>query len=140
MALFKRGDVYWYEFVYGGRRYRRTTNVRNQRVAGDIERAFRTALAKGEVGITERKPIPGFRAAMSDFLKWSIEEHAAHPSTHRRYAVSSLALLKFFGDTLLDNITPEEVEGFKTTRAGEFKTARSKTGRVQTRKKSVRQP
>jgi integrase len=135
MALFKRGDVYWYEFVYSGRRYRKSTNIKNQRVAGDIERAFRTALAKGEVGITERKAIPGFRTSMSEFLKWSEEEHAAHPRTHLRYKVSSLALLRFFGDTAIDKITPEEVERFKTTRAGEFKTARSKKGRVQTKRK-----
>jgi hypothetical protein len=54
MGLSKRGGVYWYEFWHSGRRYRKSTGVANQRVAGDIERAFRTALAKGEVGITER--------------------------------------------------------------------------------------
>jgi integrase len=135
MALFKRGETYWYEFVHNGRRYRKSTGVKNQRVAGDIERAFRTALAKGEVGITERKPIPGFRASMSDFLKWSEKQHAAHPSTHRRYKVSSVALLRFFADVALDKIIPEEVERFKTARAAEFKTARSKKGRVHTRRK-----
>jgi hypothetical protein len=135
MALFKRGDVYWYEFVYGGRRYRKSANVKNQRAAGDIERAFRTALAKGEVGITERKPIPGFRDSMSDFLDWSEGEHSAHPRTHLRYKTSSVALLRHFGDAPLDRITPEEVERFKTVRAGEFKTARSKKGRVKTKKR-----
>src|SRR5215470_6209662 len=122
MSIFKRGDVYWYEFVHGGRRYRKSTGVKNYRAAGDIERAFRTALAKGEVGITERKPVPGFRAAVSDFLDWSEEEHAAHPRTNARYRVSSIALLRYFGDAPLNKITPEEVERFKTTRAAEFKT------------------
>ena len=135
MTIFKRGEVYWYEFVHGGRRYRRSTGVKNNRVAGDIERAFRTALAKGEVGITERKPIPGFRSAMSDFLKWSEQQHTAHPSTHRRYKVSSVALLRFFADTTLDKITQDEVERFKTRRAAEFKTARAKKGRVQIKRK-----
>ncbi len=137
MAVFKRGDVYWYEFVYGGRRYRKSTNVRNQRVGGDIERAFRTALAKGDVGITERKPVPGFRASMSDFLKWSKEEHVAHPRTHVRYKTSSVALLNFFGDTPLDKITPEEVEKFKITRGSDFKTVRAKKKgvRVKTKKR-----
>lgn len=135
MSLFKRGDVYWYEFVHNGRRYRKSTGVKNHRVAGDIERAFRTALAKGEVGITKRKPIPGFRISMSEFLNWSKQEHAAHPRTHARYKVSSVALLQYFADAPLDKITPEEVERFKTTRAGEFKTARSKKGRVQTKKR-----
>lgn len=135
MSVFKRGEFYWYEFWFQGRRYRRSSGVRNQRAAGDIERAFRTALAKGEVGITERKPVPGFREAMSDFLKWSEEEHAAHPRTHARYRVSSVALLRHFSDTTLEKITPEEVERFKTARAGEFKTARSKKGRVQTKRR-----
>jgi integrase len=135
MSVFKRGDVYWYEFVHGRRRYRKSTGVKNYRAAGDIERAFRTALAKGEVGITERKPIPGFRSAMSDFLKWSEQQHTDHPATHRRYRVSSVALLRFFADTPLDKITADEVERFKTARAKEFKTARAKKGRVQTKKR-----
>jgi len=49
MALFKRGDVYWYEFVYGGRRYRKSANVGNQRAAREIEAAFKTM--KSELGI-----------------------------------------------------------------------------------------
>jgi integrase len=137
MSLFKRGDVYWYEFTYGGRRYRKSANVGNQRAAREIEAAFRTALAKGDVGITERKAVPGFRASMSDFLKWSEDEHVAHPRTHTRYKTSSAALLKFFGDSPLDKITPEEVERFKTARAGDFKTVRAKGNgaRVKTRKR-----
>ena len=135
MSLFKRGDVYWYEFIHAGRRYRKSTGVRNQRVAADIERAFRTALAKGEVGIIEHKPIPWFRKAMSDFLNWSERQHTAHPGTHRRYKVSSIALLRFFADIPLDKITQEDVERFKITRAREFKTARSNKGRVQTKRR-----
>src|SRR4051812_33235145 len=118
MSLFKRGEFYWYEFWFQARRYRRSSGVKNQRAAADIERAFRTALAKGEVGITERKTVPGFREAMNDFLKWSEEEHAAHPRTHARYRVSSVGLLRHFSDTTLEKITPEEVERFKTARAG----------------------
>src|SRR4051794_6118992 len=129
MSLFKRGDVYWYEFVAGGKRYRKSTNLRNQRVAGEIERAFRTALAKGQVGITERKPVPGFRAEMKAFLEWSEKEHATHPATHRRYLVSSVALLRYFKDAALDTITPEDVERFKTIRSCEFKTVRGKESR-----------
>jgi integrase len=48
-----------------------------------------------------------------------------------------VALLRFFGYTPLDKITPEEVERFKTTRAGEFKTVRGKEKgvRVKTKKR-----
>lgn len=44
---------------------------------------------------------------MSEFLKWSKQEHAAHPRTYSRYAVSSVALLRYFGDAPLDKINPE---------------------------------
>ncbi len=135
MSVFKRGGIYWFEFWHHGQRHRRSTGVKNCRAAEDIERAFRTALNKGEVGITERKIAPRFRASVSDFLNWSKEEHAAHPRTHSRYAVSSLALLRYFGDAPLDKITSDDVERFKAARASDFKTARSKKGRVQTKKK-----
>jgi integrase len=133
MALYKRSGVYWYEFRYGGRRYRKSTGVKNQRAAGDIERAFRTALAKGDVGITERKAVPTFRTAMSDFLAWSAQAHKA-PS-HRRYLTSSVALLRHFKDAMLDKITPEEVERFKTNRAVDCKTVRGGMKRVRTEKR-----
>ena len=106
MGIFKRGEVYWFELVYGGRRYRESTGVRNQRTAREIEAAYRTALAKGDVGITERKPVPAFRTAMGDFLKWSSQAHKK--PTYARYKTSSVALLKHFRDAALDKITPEE--------------------------------
>lgn len=124
MSVFKRGGVYWYEFVYRGTRYRQSAGVGSQREARQIEAAFRTALAKGDVGITERKPIPTFRKALNDFLRWSEEQHRAHPRTHGRYKVSSTALLRHFRDVPLDKITTEEIERFKVTRASEFKTVR----------------
>jgi integrase len=55
MSVFKRGNVYCFEFVFNGRRFQRSTKQHNKQVAIDIESAFRTSLAKGEVGLTEPK-------------------------------------------------------------------------------------
>jgi integrase len=126
MSIFKRGNVYWYHFLFNGEHVQRSTKQGNPRTARQIEAAFRTALAKGEVGITERKKAPGFKAAMKSFLSWSQAEHEAHPATHRRYKVSSLALLSHFGDKHIDQITTEDVEGFKAARAMESATAKGK--------------
>lgn len=63
---------------------------------------------------------------MKAFLGWSESEHKAHPATHRRYNVSSLALLSHFGDKPIDRITTDEVEGFKAARAMESATAKGK--------------
>jgi len=89
MSIFKRGSVYWYHFLFNGEHVQRSTKQGNPRTARQIEAAFKTALAKGEVGITERKKAPGFKAAMRAFLAWSQQQHEQHPATHRRYLVSS---------------------------------------------------
>ena len=133
MGLMKRGGVYWFEFWAGGKRYRKSASVGNQQAAGQIECAFRTALAKEDVGITERKVVPSFRAAMTDFLFWSAQSHKE--PTHARYITSSVALLKHFRDTSLDKVTPEEVERFKITRAREYKTVRGKGSALNTTKR-----
>jgi len=126
MTIFKRGSVYWFHFWQDGRHVQRSTKQGNPRVARQIEAAFRTALAKGEVGITERKKAPGFKAAMQSFLEWSEQQHHQHPATFRRYQVSSAALLKHFGDQPLDRLTTDDVERFKAARAMECKTVKGK--------------
>ncbi len=127
MSIFKRGKVYWYHFLFEGEHIQKSTKQGNPRTARTIEAAFRTALAKGEVGITERKKAPGFKAAMKSFLAWSASEHEAHPATHRRYKVSSKALLSHFGgDAPIDRITVQDVEDFKAARAMESTTVKGK--------------
>jgi integrase len=117
VAIYKRGQTYWFEFTFEGRRIRRSAKTRSRKAAREIEAAYRVKLAKGEVGIEEPKRVPTFSTAIKEFLAWSKHEHAAHPNTHSRYEVSSKALKRFFRDTPLDRITPETVERFKTWRA-----------------------
>src|SRR5271167_1507659 len=106
MSIFKRGSVYWYHFLFNGEHVQKSTKQGNPRTARQIEAAHKTALAKGEVGIKERRKAPGFKAAMRDFLSWSHKQHEEHPATYRRYLVSSAALVRHFGDVQLDRITP----------------------------------
>ena len=63
---------------------------------------------------------------MKGFLAWSKDEHFSHPATFRRYKTSSKALLRYFGITRLDKITPESVERYKSVRLAQFATVRSK--------------
>jgi integrase len=136
MTVFKRGNVYWYHFLHEGRHIQRSTKQGNARTARQIEAAFRTALAKGEVSITERKKIPTFKTAMGNFLSWATQEHQMAPGTAERYRYSSQALLRFFHDRPLDKITPEEVERYKASRSAEYTTVRGKDKkRIQTKQR-----
>lgn len=52
MSIYKRGEVYWYKFMWQGRMVRESTKQGNDKVARQMEAAHRTSLAKGEVGIS----------------------------------------------------------------------------------------
>jgi len=58
MSIYKRGDVYWYEFSFNGERIRESARTGNDKAARQIEAAHRVRFAKGEAGIHERQPAP----------------------------------------------------------------------------------
>jgi len=76
MAVYKRGDTYWFEFVFKGHRIRRSAKTKSRTTARDIECAYRTRLARNEVGLQEPKTVPRFNDAIRNFLEWSKHEHA----------------------------------------------------------------
>lgn len=65
MSVFKRGKNYSYHFIFNGEHIQRSTKQGNIRVARQMEAAHKTRLAKGEVGIVERRPIP----TLADFIE-----------------------------------------------------------------------
>lgn len=65
MAIYKRGRIYWYKFMWNDEVIRQSSRQTNQNIARQMEAAHRSALAKGEAGIRRREPIP----ILSDFIK-----------------------------------------------------------------------
>jgi integrase len=125
MAVGKRkgASIYVMYFMINGRRIQKSTGCRNKRDAEEYERAYRTQLAKGEVGLEEKKAIPCFKEAMREYLDRSLVDHADKPNTHRSNETTSKALLRYFNDKPLDQITVEEVEKFKDWRRRQKKQA-----------------
>lgn len=117
MALYKRGKTWWMSFQYEQRHIQKSTKCKNKRDAETVERAFRTQLDKGEVGIEERPDAPAFPEAVEEFLKWAKIEHRTKPNTIRSYESTSKAPAKFFGDKPLDQIEPSDIEKFKQFRS-----------------------
>src|SRR5271156_551509 len=70
--IYKRGKAYWYKFMWLGKLVRESTKQGNDKVARQIESAHRTSLAKGEVGIRERKESP----TLSAFIETRMEPWA----------------------------------------------------------------
>jgi integrase len=119
--IYKRGKIYWYKFVFNGRLLRESTKQGNDKVARQIESAQRTKLAKGEVGIHEKKPVP----TLSEFIEKRFEPWAkarfekSSPKTWRDYyRVGLLAIRNYkpLAGAMLSEITSETVADFAAHR------------------------
>jgi hypothetical protein len=51
MSLYKRGGVWWMNFWIEDRHIQKSTKCKSKKDAAEVERAYRTQIAKGEVGL-----------------------------------------------------------------------------------------
>jgi integrase len=121
MSIFKRGNVYWYHFWFNGQHVQESTKQGNPRVARQMEAAHRTSLAKGEVGIREKKPMPTLKEFIDNrFEPWAKAqfEHSS-PKTWKGWYRTNLRVLSGFpalADKNLDRISSEDATGFAAHR------------------------
>jgi integrase len=119
MAIFKRGRIYWYHFVFNGAHVQESTKQGNPRVARQMEAAHRTALAKGEAGFRERPVV-----SLNDFLKHEFlpfvesKFKAAKPRTLRYYQYGAKTLQESdFAALNLTEITDQHAGHYAAKRA-----------------------
>jgi hypothetical protein len=75
-----------YHFLFNGEHIQKSTKQGNPRTARQIEAAHRTALAKGEVWVTERKAAPQYSALAQRFIAHVETRHENKPQTVVFYA------------------------------------------------------
>jgi integrase len=105
MAIFKRiyreaggkrkRGVYWFNFWWDGQHIQKSTGQGNPDVARQMEAAYKTALAKGEVGILERKAVPTLKEFAKQFRQSVETQCAAKPQTVEFYLSKLDRLLEF---------------------------------------------
>jgi hypothetical protein len=102
--------VYWYRFMWHGKLIRESTKQRNDKIARQMEAAHRTSLAKGEVGIRDRKPSP----TLVEFCAKRIEPWAkVRPSwLWYRSGIRPLLAYRAIASTKLDAITSESIADY----------------------------
>lgn len=115
MAVYKRGKVWWYKFTWNGRPIRESTKQTNKRVAEQMEATHKGSLAKGEVGIRDRAPVPTLKDfADGDFIAFIESHFKDKPNTlaYYKFGVKNLVEFAPLANCTLDTITGEKITAF----------------------------
>ncbi len=121
MSIYKRGGVYWYKFQWKGALVRESTKQGNDKVARQMEAAHKTSLAKGEVGIRDKKPV----MTLAEFCDNRFEPWAkatfgkSSPKTwldFYRVGLRAIRNYKAVASLRLDEITSERAAKFAAYR------------------------
>ncbi|MBM3727495.1 MAG: hypothetical protein FJW40_18995 [Acidobacteria bacterium] len=119
MAVFKRGNKWWYKFVWNGELIRESTKQSNKRTAEQMEATHKASLAKGEVGIRDRTPVPTLRVfAEKDFIPYIESRFQNKPKTLEYYRTGLKNLNGYapLAGSSLETITAEKIAGFVAKR------------------------
>jgi integrase len=120
VSIYKRGNTYWYKFMWNGELVRESTKQRNDRIARNMEAAHRTALANGLVGIREKKQAPTLKSFCDErFEPWakaSFEKSVLNNWYWFRTGIRALLSYKPLASAKLDTITNELAAEFAAHR------------------------
>jgi len=117
MAVYKQkgSKNWWFKFTFNGQQFRESTKQANKRIAEQIEAARKAGLAKGEVGIRDRAPIPTFADFIErDFLPHIEANFADKTSTlaYYRIQLGHLAGYAPLAGAKLNEIPSEAIAAF----------------------------
>jgi integrase len=55
MSVYKRGDTWWYEFIFAGRRVQKSAKTTNKTLAKTAEKNYRKELEEGHAGVDQQR-------------------------------------------------------------------------------------
>jgi integrase len=117
MAVFKRGKVWWYEFVFAGRRVRESVKTHSKTVAKLAEQKRRRELEEGFNGLedTRDERIKSMKELAAAYLA---EYKLRHRSvTFAEYAVGNV--IRHLGELMAVDVTDKTVKTYQTARLKE---------------------
>jgi integrase len=114
MSVYKRGDVWWYKFRFGGQPIRESSKSDSKTVARDAERARRRELEQGFNRIERQRTALLFSAAAEDWLTAKKAHLAARSVVIERANLKHLN--PFFGRMLLTDVRGADVSRYQAAR------------------------
>ena len=116
MAVYRRGETWWYKFRIGGVVIRESAKTNSKTIARDAERARRRQLEESLNGITKRERPRLFRLAAEEWLK---SKTALTPLGLRYYRQYVEKLSHRFANRLLTDLDLDDVIALQCARQAE---------------------
>ena len=120
MALYKRGGVWWYSFVYAGKRIQESANTSRKTIATEAEKRRRLELERAHAGLPStntEKRIQSVKDVIDPYLKhYGIN----HRPKSLLFAAGRLANVKrLLGSVLLSDLTQGRIREYIAARLQE---------------------
>ncbi len=112
MGLYKRGPVWWMSFMCNSIRYRQSTETADKKLAQKILDKIRGEVVEGKW--FER--LPGEDKSFKDMMEKYLAEHASKKASAKDFEGYSKTLISFFGDQIVTDVTPKDINAYKTKR------------------------
>ena len=116
--LRKRGKVWYFEFMYKGKRYYEKIGEVSKTVAKEIANEIRARIIRGEY-IPQKERSVTFKEAAEGYLKWYYSNSNARESSKKKHEHRVKQLLNFFGNYRLGEIDKNLIEKYKEKRLSE---------------------
>lgn len=126
MAVYKRGGVYWYEFIFAGKRVRESAKTASKTVAKEAEKSHRHRLERSLAGLPSEKPENRIKS-VDDMLKPYLDHYVInHRDKSVAFAKGRLKHIKrVLGSILLPDLTENVICGYIKTRLKEGASGRT---------------
>lgn len=112
MGLYKRGSVWWMNFVCKGIYYRKSTETDDRKLAQRIYDKIKGQIAEGKWF----EKLPGEDKTFLEMMKKFESEYFSNLASYRGCKTYLKGLMAFFGDYTLQEITPNLINQFRTKR------------------------
>lgn len=122
MSVYKRGETYWFKFLFQGQLIRESAKTNSKTVAREAERARRRELELAINRIHRRERMPLFSVAAREWLETKEALAVKTVAAYRQYVNS---LTKYFGDRLVCDIGLQEIAKLQRERKAAGLSART---------------
>jgi integrase len=114
--IYRRGKIWWFNFVYNGKHIQKSTRQANKQIARDAEAAERMRLVKGDLGIERKaiRPVPSFEDFKAVFMEW-VRAEKSNVRTQEFYETcyNRLCALRELAKAKLNEIDEPMIERLK---------------------------